>query len=315
MLGKIPPLLAARGLVGSNVRCDRHARGARRGHHRAVHLGQRQGARPQKQGKLLDARKALVACAAVACGAEIKETCEKRIADINSALPTIVFAPKDETGNDLAHVAVSIDGGLRSESLDGRSFTLDPGKHVFKFFREGHPPIDKEFVLRESEKGRREPVVFGALPLAFPSARAAPLESSPPKPPPDSPGGDGPASSWSSQKSLAVVAGGVGVVGLAVGSVFGLKAKSDFSNQESTCSTSSCGDANQQTALGYHESATNAAVASNIAFGVGAAGLATAAVLWFLAPKKPQAAAAATAWRLEPVFSMRSTGLWVQRSF
>ena len=84
------------------------------------------------------------------------------------------------------------------------------------------------------------------------------------------------------QKTVALVAGGVGVVGVAVGSIFGLMAKSDNDQALKNCRTSTlC----TPTGLTQTDDAKSAATVSTIGFVVGAVGLVGGAVLWFTAPR------------------------------
>jgi hypothetical protein len=262
----------------------------------------------RKQGKLLEARKALASCAVTACGTEIKETCEKRIAEINAALPTVIFAAKDGSGNDLSRVTVWMDGAKLADSLEGQALTIDPGKHAFKFEAAGLPAVQKELVLRETEKGRREQVVLGSSPHTARAASTASLAASP------SPDVGASSGAWSSQKTLALVAGGVGVAGIAVGSIFGLSAKKALEDQQAHCSTSSCGAANYQAAQSDHDSATSAALVSDIAFGLGAVGVVAGAVLWFTAPGGA-ATSQGTGWQIGPRVSAGGGGVSIAGRF
>jgi hypothetical protein len=169
----------------------------------------------RRRGKLIDARKALAACAVTACGADIKGTCEAGIAEISSALPSIVFAPKDRAGNDIAGVRVSIDGLPQAESLDGRALTVDPGTHLFKFETAGQPPVEKSFVLSEKEKDRRESIVIGpVVTVAAPAPIASPASSAP---------SSGPHfSGW--------VLGGIGLAGVAAGIALGVVGQGDHND-------------------------------------------------------------------------------------
>ena len=92
----------------------------------------------------------------------------------------------------------------------------------------------------------------------------------------------------STQRILAGVVGGVGVVGVVVGSVFGLKASSDWDEAKSKCSAypEGCGSDGKQ--LG--DDAQGAATLSTIAFVVGGAGIAGGLILWFTAPDGDAAA-------------------------
>lgn len=91
---------------------------------------------------------------------------------------------------------------------------------------------------------------------------------------------------------LAYVLGGAGVVGIGLGSYFGLRAISKNSEAEEQCATATlC----QQSGLDLTDEANSAASISNIAFGLGFAALAGGVVLYLTAPdpgaESPQIAA------------------------
>ena len=131
----------------------------------------------RKQGKLVDARKTFASCAIATCGADIKDTCEKHIAEINAAMPTLQFEVKDGLGNDLTVVTVSMDGKPLLARLEGTAVSLDPGQHSFHFEAPGQRPIDKTLVLSEGQKDRRERVVFGAAPGVAPVPESGPAHA------------------------------------------------------------------------------------------------------------------------------------------
>jgi serine/threonine-protein kinase len=84
------------------------------------------------------------------------------------------------------------------------------------------------------------------------------------------------------QRIGALVLGGVGVAGVAVGSVFGFKAMSNKKEADKTCDGTACTtDAGVTAGNDAHQAGT----ISTVAMIVGAAGLAGGAVLWFTAPK------------------------------
>jgi hypothetical protein len=78
----------------------------------------------------------------------------------------------------------------------------------------------------------------------------------------------------------ALVAGGIGVVGIGVGTVFGLKSMSAHDDAEKACKGNQC------TAEGVElrDDALAAGNVSTVAFIVGGVGLAAGAVLWFTLP-------------------------------
>jgi hypothetical protein len=114
---------------------------------------------------------------------------------------------------------------------------------------------------------------------AAPSALVAPTDSAP---------ATTKAGGLGTQRTIALLAGGVGVAGVVVGSIFGLKSKSDHDEAEKYCSGSQCTDARGVSA---GESAHSAGNVSTVAMIVGGVGLAAGVTLWFTAPKASTAAA------------------------
>jgi hypothetical protein len=231
----------------------------------------------RNEHKLLAARTQLLVCAAASCPGEVRKECLRRIDLVNASLPTVVIEAKDGAGNDLAAVKVTMDGDVLAEKLDGSALSLDPGAHTFTFELAGQPPITKQLVIREGQKDRREVLQFGAPPAATPATTApakgpatASIESSVDQVS---------SSSGGSQKTIAIVAAGVGVVGIGVGTIFGLSAMSKHDEANAKC-PGACSD---QAGVDLWNDARTAGNISTIGFVVGGVGLATGAILWLTA--------------------------------
>ncbi len=93
---------------------------------------------------------------------------------------------------------------------------------------------------------------------------------------------EGDAGMGNTQRLVGLVVAGVGVVGLGVGTVFGLSAKSKYNDSDAHCNANDQCDA---TGLGLRSDGMTAATVSTLAFGVGAAALVGGAVLYFTAPR------------------------------
>ena len=186
--------------------------------------------------------------------------------EVNALPPTLILAAQDGSGNDLYDVKVSRDGASLATALDGRPLRVDPGEHVFVFEQAGQAPVEKRLVLREGDRDRHEGVVIGPPPPPV-------LPSTPPPPQP---------TWWTTQRVLAVIGGGLGLVGVGLGTSWGLYAISSQNQEKSNCSASSCN--HQKQAVVDYNSARDNATASDVSFGVGAAFLAAGAVLWLTAP-------------------------------
>jgi hypothetical protein len=245
-------------------------------------------------GKLREARSKLAMCVAASCPGVLREDCAQKLGDVGKRIPTVVFAAKNAAGDDLTDVRVTVDGAPLVEQLDGTAVELDPGEHRFTFEAEGLPRTTKSFVLREGEKGRHELIVLKAHagPGAA-SATAAPSSTSTDAPHRSSddastaPGDSGApsASSGDGQRTVGWILGGAGVVGIGIGSAFGLMAKSTYNHAIGECPGSnpkSC-----DSAPGVQDGATahSQATISTVAFVAGGVALAAGFVVYLTAPK------------------------------
>jgi len=231
----------------------------------------------RNEHKLLAARTQLLVCAAPSCPGEVRKECLRRIDLVNASLPTVVIEAKDGAGNDLAAVKVTMDGDVLAEKLDGSALSLDPGAHTFTFELAGQPPITKQLVIREGQKDRREVLQFGATPAATPTATSA--AKAPATASIESSVDQVSSSSGGSQKTIALIAAGVGVVGIGVGTIFGLSAISKHDDANAKC-PGACSD---QAGVDLWNDARTAGNISTIGFVVGGVGLATGAILWLTA--------------------------------
>lgn len=213
--------------------------------------------------KLLSERKELLICAASSCPGEIRKECARRVEEVNASIPTLVFQAKDPTGADLSAVRVTMDGNVLAEQLNGTALAVDPGAHAFKFETAGQEAVEKQLVVHEGEKERREAIQFGSPvndDVNHPTEAAA-------------------SGGHKTQKIVAVVVAGVGVVGLGLGGTFGVMAMSKKDDAKKAC-PDVCADADGQQAW---KDAKTAGTISTAGFIAGGVLLATGAVLWFTA--------------------------------
>jgi hypothetical protein len=89
------------------------------------------------------------------------------------------------------------------------------------------------------------------------------------------------SSGLGTQRILALVVGGVGLVGVGAGAIFGLKAKSTWADAEERCPEARC---NTAADLELDDDARSSAMVSTVAFAAGGAALAGGVVLWLTAP-------------------------------
>jgi hypothetical protein len=239
----------------------------------------------RNQHKLREARAQSLICAAASCPADVRDECARRVAEVNTAIPTIVFAAKDAAGSDLIAVKVTMDGQPIAERLEGTAFSIDPGAHTFTFEAPGQSAIQKQLVIREGEKDRREAIIFGGAAPPVPPPAASLISTSEPAQPAANSSGLG------TQRILAIVAGGVGVVGLGLGIGYGARAMSKHDDASKACPNSQCPTSN---GVNLWNQAVTAGNISTVGFIVGALGLAGGAALWFIPPRGSRESGAGT---------------------
>jgi hypothetical protein len=253
--------------------------------------------------KLREARGQLAICQSQSCPAEVRSVCDRRLDDVNAAIPTLIFDVKDAAGNDVVDVRVDMDGQALGDPVNGSAIALDPGEHTFLFRVSGAQVAKKTFVLKQTEKNRLERIVVGTAVAKMPGGAPAPTPSS------GVDASDAPslpaattatsASSWSAHKTFALLSGIVGLAGVGVGTGFGLSASSQWSQAQRDCG-SGCPLNGRAQAEGTD--AHSAAVASTISFSVGAAGLLGASILWLTAPSHSEISASTARLQIVPLF-------------
>lgn len=172
---------------------------------------------------------------------------------------------------------VTLDGVELVQAAWGIAIPLDPGAHVLEATVPDRAPFQQSVQARgvgESQTVRVPP--FGV------SAGVAPrsaLRRSP-----------------STQRTAALVVGGVGVAGLGLGVIAGIVASSRWNDATDACPERQCADPKN---LRLDGPAKTWADVSTLSFVGGGAALATGALLWFTAPTK----------RLEPMVGPNTLGL------
>ena len=208
-----------------------------------------------------------------------------------------------------AGLEVRQDGAVVGRAGWGTPIPVDPGEHELTATAPGAKPREVAFTV--PDKPQTLTVNLPALELlpANPETQAPTLGG------PTNPAGTQAANtapdqsrSWFSehQRAVGLVIGGVGVVGIGVGSAFGLLAKSTYDKSDPHCSGDHCDSAGHA----FRESGLSKAMVSDVAFGVGAAALIGGAVLFLTSPKSSTHAAFVT-----PIFGPNLALVSVQRSF
>lgn len=222
--------------------------------------------RLRKEGKLIEASEALITCSRLTCHSLIAKDCTDWYGEVQASLPSVVVSAR--VGDELVRdVRVYVDGALVSGRTDGRAIPLDPGTHEFKFEIEGKPPLILNELIIEGEKSK--PIV-GRFPAAESTAPppAATVEPSFPSVPPP------PERGKKASVPIATYAvGGVGVLAIGGAIALRLKGAAEYKDAESSCKPDCSDKRVDKVQLKY--------TLSDIGFGVGAAALVTAGVLYW----------------------------------
>ena len=244
----------------------------------------------RRAGKLLSARATLQVCIDPACPGLVREDCAQRLEELTNAMPSLIFSAKDGTGRDHRAVAVTIDGKRSVDHLDGSAIDVDPGEHTFDFQAAGLPKATLKLRIREGERRRRREILLGAP--AAQQASSLQTETTSGDAQDSGPSAEAEAragSSDSTQRLLAGTALGLGAIGTVVGTVFGLKSKSE--HDDAKACTATCPDEPSHQA---NQDAMKFGNISTVSFIVGVVGLAGGVTLWLTAkPRQPNSSAQA----------------------
>jgi hypothetical protein len=254
--------------------------------------------------KLRQARDRTLVCGASSCPGEVRDACQKRLAQIDAAMSKIVFVAKDGTGHDVTAVRVSMDGETIADHLDGTALAVEPGYHWFTFQAAGQPLLELQFVIREGDKDRRERITFASPPAsAAPQTPPEPPSEVTPNPPPPLEAAPAPSPAASRQRFVGIGLGAGGTIGLALGGIFGGIAAADWSSAKTFCASRPVSCTTSASSPGFNDegSAKTAAAVSTVGFIAGGVLVAGGVVVYLTAPKKSSSDAAGSARRVEVV--------------
>ncbi len=246
----------------------------------------------KSQHRFRAARAELLVCAATTCPADIRNECMRRVVEINASMPTVVFEAKDAAGNDLGAVNVTMDGQPLADRLEGTALSIDPGAHTFVFETAGQPVVQKQFVILEGAKDRRERISFGSASAV--SAPSAPTEAPPGQTALVQSGGAPAATDTGSggdtQRLIGWVLTGAGAVGLGLGVVFEVQRSGKIGDAEAVCPSGiNCAPGSQNQINALNDDAKSASALATVSFVAGGLLVAGGLVTVFMAPKAESA--------------------------
>ena len=226
------------------------------------------GTAARDRGKLRDARKHFVTCAADTCSKTLRVDCAKLLDDVDASMPTVVFGAKDARDADLFDVSVYVDGERVVGHEQGQAVPFDPGPHVVRFERDGSKPVEEKVLLRAGERNRPVIARFGAAEARAerPSRREDPAKVSTPSTVPAS--------------SIVLGAIGLGAVGSFV--FFALTGSQEKDRLQMACAPA-CTDADVS-------GLKTSYIAADISLGVGVVALGVATYLLLTHDSPPRSA-------------------------
>lgn len=202
------------------------------------------------------------------------ESAKAEVSAVSAKIASVTLTVQGPT-----NPSVTIDGQAVPTAALGLKRPVDPGSHKVAATAEGYAPAETTFTVAEGGsaaatlKMEKAPDAVAAVPVPVPGPE--------PTPSPSEPGADT-SRKGSSNKTLALVAFGVGGAGLLVGAITGVVAMGKASDLKDACSgDKTCPPSEQDNVDSYKSMGT----ISTIGFVVAAAGGITGAVLWFTAPK------------------------------
>jgi hypothetical protein len=200
-------------------------------------------------------------------------------------------------------MVLKIDGRVIGQAAWGEPFPLDPGSHPLEASAPGKNPwtgkVDVKTGPSMEDVTVPELVDVGTAPVPPPATPPPPpppatFEPATVQPPPPPPGQEQPHGSTG--RAVGFTLGGVGIAGIAVGTVFGALTfvENGKANQVCTGPNGTCPSTGLRVGQADSKNAYTYATVSDIGFGVGIAALAAGAILLFTSrstPSTPSSAA------------------------
>ncbi|MBL8918489.1 MAG: hypothetical protein JNJ54_06480 [Myxococcaceae bacterium] len=135
----------------------------------------------RREGKLLEARDAALACSADACPAALSADCIRWSEELRALVPGLVFDVRLPDGSSLTDVTVELDGVVVTKKLDGKAVDVNPGPHTVVIRAAGYSEVTTRVVALEGDRTRKVAAVV-AKPGATPGPFDAPVATHRPVP-------------------------------------------------------------------------------------------------------------------------------------
>ncbi len=223
------------------------------------------------------------------------EIAKKRADALEPNLPRLRV---DVAQPDAAGLEVELDGAVLVPASWGVAVPMDPGEYELSARAPGHKPWAGKVVVSSGTETIEVPALEQAAP---PPAVVRPKRKEPVAI-------DATVSDGSTQRTLGYVVGGVGIVGIAAGTVFGLRANSKREDSKAFCLPEDDTQCYPE-GVALHDEAKKAALYSTVGFVGGGAAVVGGALLVLLAPSSKKASEQVGSVRAHPSIDGDTLGL------
>jgi serine/threonine-protein kinase len=209
-------------------------------------------------------------------------------------------------GADAPGLEVRVDSTVLGKASWGVAIPYDPGKHHVTATAPGKKQFKKSITL--GAKSDRQEIVVGALEPGPPQQTGA--SEVPAKSTVLGTTSTSPSSPESGSSNVPIfLIGGIGIVGLGIGTYFGVQATSLSKESNEKCPTTSCEDA---AAVEMMHTANRDAWIANVGIGVGVVGVGVATYLFFAGRGSKETKSGLT---VLPIVGVREGGLSLRRAW
>jgi len=220
----------------------------------------------RERGQLSRSRQAFLTCAQSVCPTLVQQDCSRFSEELTQLIPTVSFSARDSNAADLPITTVYVDDVLITARLDdGRTFEIDPGKHVVRYVHDGKETSLK-VVLNQGERGRLLVATF--------------LDRAPPRASTQAPETTEPPATEHRRSILPLIVGGVGAAAAITGGVLYALGSSNVPDS-CTVSTKECAGPPGSPALAEAESGVRLSN-TGLAIGISGAVALVGGIVWYL---------------------------------
>ena len=218
------------------------------------------------RGQLAQARRTFLTCAQSSCPVVVQQDCARFSEELAQLVPSVTFGARDANAADLPATTVFVDDAVVATRLDdGKSYELDPGKHVIRYVHDGRESTLR-VVLNQGERGRLLVATF--------------IDKAPARRERETPEITEPPVAESKRSALPLVLAGIGAAAAVTGGILYAVGRGSVPDSCSI-STKECSTPPNDPSLSKAESGVRLAN-TGLAIGIGGAVTLGGGIVWYL---------------------------------